>query len=188
MVAGIALLGRWVVRIFAAPEFYAAHEALTWVALGWALYGLFLVLVAMAGRPQVTVRNAPAALCGLTVNVILLVVLVPSLGIAGAGLALVGAYAVMLVAMWALTHKLFPVAFEWHRLLGFAVVVGGLTTAGELLLPTDGVVGFVSRALVLAALPLALVATRFFRPGELRAARGLLNRSRRDPQEAPAAG
>ena len=61
---GWSLLGRWLVRLFAAPEFFAAHEALPWVALGWALYGLFLVLVAMAGRAQVTVRNAPAALCG----------------------------------------------------------------------------------------------------------------------------
>ena len=69
VVAGLALLGRWLVRLFAAPEFFAAHEALPWVALGWALYGLFLVLVAMAGRAQVTVRNAPAALCGLIVNV-----------------------------------------------------------------------------------------------------------------------
>ena len=76
VVAGLALLGRWLVRIFAAPEFYAAHEALPWVALGWALYGLFLVLVAMAGRAQVTVRNAPAALCGLAVNVALLALLV----------------------------------------------------------------------------------------------------------------
>ncbi len=188
VVAGIALLGRWVVRIFAAPEFYAAHEALTWVALGWALYGLFLVLVAMAGRAQVTVRNAPAALCGLAANVVLLVLLVPSLGIAGAGLALVGAYAVMLVAMWGLTHKLFPVAFEWQRLLHFVLLVGAVTTAGELLLPTDGVAGFLSRAAVLAVLPAALIGTRFFRPGELRAARGLLTRSRRDPQEAPTAG
>lgn len=189
VVAGIALLGRWLVRIFAAPEFYAAHEALTWVALGWALYGLFLVLVAMAARAQVTVRNAPAALCGLAVNVVLLVVLVPPLGIAGAGLALVGAYAVMLVAMWALTHSLFPVAFEWARLAQVVVVVGGLTAAGELLLPTDGAAGFVTRALVLAALPVALVATRFFRPGELRAARGLLSRrSRPAPSEAPSAG
>jgi O-antigen/teichoic acid export membrane protein len=189
VVAGIALLGRWLVRIFAAPEFFEAHEALPWVALGWALYGLFLVLVAMAGRAQVTVRNAPAALCGLVVNVILLVVLVPPLGIAGAGLALVGAYAVMLVAMWVLIRKLFPVAFEWRRLALFVLVVGGLTAAGELLLPTDGVTGFVTRAAVLAALPLALVAVRFFRPGELRAARGLLSRSgRRDPSEAPAAG
>jgi O-antigen/teichoic acid export membrane protein len=145
--------------------------------------------VAMAGRAQVTVRNAPAALCGLVVNVVLLAVLVPALGIAGAGLALVGAYAVMLVAMWALTHKLFPVAFEWVRLLRLVVVLGGITAAGELLLPTDGVVGFVSRALVLAALPVALLATRFFRPGELRAARGLLNRrSLRAPSEAPSAG
>src|SRR5919198_455361 len=28
VVAGLALLGRWVVRLFAAPEFFAAHEAL----------------------------------------------------------------------------------------------------------------------------------------------------------------
>lgn len=189
VVAGIALLGRWLVRIFAAPKYFEAHEALTWVALGWALYGLFLVLVAMAGRAQVTVRNAPAALCGLAANVILLVLLVPPLGIAGAGLALVGAYLVTLVAMYALIRKVFPVAFEWGRLALFVLVVGGLTAAGELLLPTDGVTGFVTRTLVLAALPLALIAVRFFRPGELRAARGLLSRSgRRDPSEARASG
>ena len=173
VVAGLALLGRWVVRVFAAPEFYAAHEALPWVSLGWALYGLFLVLVVMAGRAQVTVRNAPAALCGLVVNIALLALLVPPLGIAGAGLALVGAYAVMLVAMWALTRNLFVVAFEWGRLSLFVTVVGGLTVAGELLLPTDGAAGFVARALLLAAMPLVLWATRFFRPGELAAARGL---------------
>ena len=177
------------VRLFAAPEFYAAHEALTWVALGWALYGLFLVLVAMAGRAQVTVRNAPAALCGLVVNVVLLVVLVPSLGIAGAGLALVGAYAVMLVAMWALTHKLFPVAFEWRRLLRVVVVVGGLTVAGELLLPTDGVGGLPAPG----ARRWPRCRWRWSRRASsgrasCAAARGLLSRSRRDPREAPAAG
>ncbi len=177
VVAGLALLGRWVVRIFAAPEFYAAHEALPWVALGWALYGLFLVLVVMAGRAQVTVRNAPAALCGLVVNIALLALLVPPLGIAGAGLALVGAYAVMLVAMWALTRNLFSVAFEWRRLGLFVTVVGTLTIAGELLLPTSGAAGFVARAIVLAALPLVLWAARFFRPGELAAARGLFRRA-----------
>ena len=146
VVAGLVLLGRWLVRLFAAPEFFAAHEALPWVSLGWALYGLFLVLVAMAGRAQVTVRNAPAALCGLVVNVALLALLVPPLGIAGAGLALCGAYVVMLVVMWALTRNLFPVAFEWGRLARFTLVAGGIAAAGELLLPTDGVEGFLTRA------------------------------------------
>jgi O-antigen/teichoic acid export membrane protein len=177
VVAGLVLLGRWLVRIFAAPEYFGAHEALPWVSLGWALYGLFLVLVAMAGRAKVTVRNAPAALTGLIVNVALLALLVPSLGIAGAGLALSGAYVVMLVVMYALIRNLFPVAFEWSRLARFTLVAGGIATAGELLLPPDGVTGFVTRALALAAIPPALHLARFFRRGELRAARGLLRRA-----------
>jgi O-antigen/teichoic acid export membrane protein len=178
VVAGLALLGRWVVRLFAAPQYFAAHTALTWVALGWALYGLFLVLVAMAGRAQVTVRNAPAALCGLVTNVALLAALVPPLGIAGAGLALVGAYVVMLVAMWLLTRRLFHVPFEWTRLALVVVVAGAMTAAGELALPSSGVGWFVARAAVLAAIAPALWAAGFFRPGEIAAARGLLRRPR----------
>jgi O-antigen/teichoic acid export membrane protein len=178
VVAGLVLLGRWLVRVFAAPEYFQAHEALPWVSLGWALYGLFLVLVAMAGRAQVTVRNAPAALVGLLVNVALLALLVPPLGIAGAGIALAGAYVVMLVVMWALIRNLFPVAFEWPRLARFTLVAGGIAVAGELLLPTSGAVGFITRALALAAIGPALYAARFFRPGELLAARKLVLRAR----------
>ena len=178
VVAGLVLLGRWLVRVFAAPEYFQAHEALPWVSLGWALYGLFLVLVAMAGRAQVTVRNAPAALVGLIVNIILLAVLVPPLGIAGAGIALAGAYVVMLVVMWALIRNLFPVAFEWGRLASFTLVAGGIAVAGELLLPTEGVTGFVTRALALIAIVPALYAARFFRPGEILAARKLVLRAR----------
>jgi O-antigen/teichoic acid export membrane protein len=146
VVVALALLGRWIVRLLAAPAFFEAHEALPWVALGWALYGLFLVLVSMAGRAQVTVRNAPAALMGLIVNVGALALLVPPLGIAGAGLALCLSYVVMLVAMYLFTRGLFRVDFEWGR-LGLIVLVGGAAWAGgELLLPTSGAAGFVSRA------------------------------------------
>jgi O-antigen/teichoic acid export membrane protein len=173
VVAGLALLGRWLVRLLAAPEFFAAHEALPWVALGWALYGLFLVLVAMAGRARVTVRNFPAALCGLAANVALLALLVDPLGIAGAGLALVGAYAVMLAVMYALIRSLFEVPFEWGRLALVVGVAGGLATAGELLLPTSGAAGFLARAAVLCAIPLVLLAGGFLRPGERDAMRRL---------------
>jgi O-antigen/teichoic acid export membrane protein len=164
IVAGLTLLGRWVVRLFAAPAFFPAHEALPWVALGWALYGLFLVFVVMAGRAQVTTRNFPAALAGLVVNVVLLIVLVPPLGISGAGVALVGAYAVMLALMYLFTRSLFEVAFQWTRLAQIVLVMGGVTVAAELLLPTEGVTGFVSRTLALLSIPLLLSAIRFFRP------------------------
>lgn len=181
VVAGLALLGRWAVRLFAAPQFFAAHEALPWVGLGWALYGLFLVLVAMAGRARVTVRNFPAAVAGLAANVALLVILVGPFGIAGAGLALCGAYGVMLVVMYLLTRSLFHVAFEWGRLARVVAVFGAVTVAAELLLPASGVAGFAGRAAAFAVLLPALWASGFFQPGELRAVRTGLARVRLSP-------
>jgi O-antigen/teichoic acid export membrane protein len=179
VVAGVTLLGRWVLRVLAAPSFYGAHEALPWVALGWALYGLFLVLVVSAGRANVTTRNFPAAIAGLAVNVVLLLVLVDPLGIAGAGVALCGAYLVMLAVMYGLTRRLFPVPFEWARLAHLVVVIGGVSVAGELLLPTAGAGGLLSRVAALAAIPSLLVATGFLRPEERRRLRGLAEAARR---------
>src|SRR5581483_9454050 len=111
VVAGLALLGRWVLRILTTHSYYGAHKALPWVSLGWAMYGLWVVFLVIAGRAKVTTRNFPASLAGLAANVVLLVVLVPPLGIAGAGIALCGAYVVMLTLMHLLTRRAFKVAF-----------------------------------------------------------------------------
>lgn len=182
-VAGLLLLGRWFTRLLAAPAFYGAHTALPWLALGWSLYGLFVIFVVIAGRAEVTTRNFPAAAVGLAVNVLLLVLLTPPFGIAGAGLALAGAYVAMLVVMRLLTRNLFHVAFEWRRIAQLALVLGGLSGAGELLLPTEGAAGFAARALLALALPLVLALTGFFRPEERALLRGLAGRlrARRSP-------
>ncbi len=180
VVAGLTLLGRWVVRLLAAPEYFEAHEALPWVALGWAMYGLFLVLVTIGGRAGITTRTFPAALAGVVVNVVVLVALVEPLGIAGAGIALVAAYAVMLVVLHLLTRGLFAVPFEWGRLAHAVALLAGVAVAGELLLPDAGAAGFATRAAALAALPAALLATGFMRPQERDGLRSLLRRRRAD--------
>ena len=145
VVCAVALLGRWMVRLLAAPAFFGAHRALPWLALGWALYGLYLVFVVIAGRARVTSRNFPAAAAGLAVNVALLLLLVPrsgaGLGIAGAGIALCGAYVAMLAVMYLLTRSLFRVGFEWRRLAQLAAILAGVAVSGELLLPTNGLGG-----------------------------------------------
>jgi O-antigen/teichoic acid export membrane protein len=172
VVCGVTLLGRWAVRALASnPSFYPSSEALPWVALGWALYGLVLVLVTVAGRARVTTRNFPATLAGLAVNVILLVTLVGPLGIAGAGIALCGAYVVIVAVLYQLTRHLFRVPFEWGRLAGAVAVLTTLGVGGELLLPTHGAVGLISRLALLAAAPPLLVAARVVTPAELRALR-----------------
>ena len=178
VVAGLALLGRWVVRLLAAPEYFEAHEALPWVALGWAMYGLFLVLVTIGGRAGVTTRTFPAALAGVAVNVLALVVLVEPLGIAGAGIALVISYGVMLLVLHLLTRRLFAVPFDWARLGHAIVLLAGVSVAGELSLPDAGVAGFATRALALAGIVLLFAATRFARPAELAGLRDMLRRRR----------
>ena len=176
VVAGLALFARWIVRLLAAPDFFGAYKALPWVALGWAMYGLFVIFLVIAGRAKVTTRNFPAAFAGLATNVILLLVLVPSLGLVGAGLSLCGAYVVMLVVMHFLTRELFRVAFEWRRLAQITALTGGIAAAGELLLPTHGVLGLLSRAVAFALIPLALLVTGFAHPQELRRVRLLIER------------
>jgi len=183
VVAGVALLGRWIVRLLAAPHYFGAHRALPWLALGWTLYGLYQVMIVITGRARVTARNLPAAAAGLAVNIVLLLVLVPhgglGLGIAGAGLALCGAYAMMLAVMYLLTRNLFDVPFQCRRLAQLSAIFAVVAVSGELLLPTSGFAGFALRLLWLALIPVLLLLTRFFEPHERAQARALVADGRR---------
>ncbi|HEV2820471.1 MAG TPA: lipopolysaccharide biosynthesis protein [Solirubrobacteraceae bacterium] len=180
VVAGLTLLGRWIVALLTSgPSFLEAHQALPFVALGWSLYGLVLVLSSIAGRAHATVRLLPATLAGLSLNVALLVALVGPLGIAGAGIALCGAYLAMLAVLHLLTRRLLAVPFERSRLATALSICAGVAILGELLLPTGGVAGLVTRVLALSAIPLLLVAVRFARPEEAAGVRNALRRRAR---------
>jgi O-antigen/teichoic acid export membrane protein len=178
VVCAVALLGRWMVRLLTEQRYFDAYKALPWLALGWALYGLYLVFVAISGRARATSRNFPAAAAGLAVNISLLLVLVPAggagLGIAGAGIALCGAYIAMLLVMYGLTRSLFKVGFEWTRLALLGAILIGVAVSGELLLPDHGLLGLLTRLLWLALVPTALLLTRFFHPHEWDGARALV--------------
>ncbi|HEX3617154.1 MAG TPA: lipopolysaccharide biosynthesis protein [Solirubrobacteraceae bacterium] len=168
VVAGLALEDRFIIRLLTPhPGYFGSYRAIPWVSLGWAMYGLWVVLLVVAGRAKITSRNFPAALVGLVVNVVLLIVLVPRFGIAGGGIALCGAYVAMLGVMHMLIRRAFPVSFEWRRLAQLAVVIGGLAVAGDLLLPTSGLGGFVTRALVFLAIGPVLWVTGFVHRAEL---------------------
>ncbi len=183
VVAAVALLGRWIVRLLAAPEYFGAHAALPWLALGWTLYGLYQVMVVITGRARATARNLPAAAVGLVVNVALLLLLVPhggaGLGIAGAGIALCGAYAAMLAVMYLLTRGLFRVGFEWRRLTQLTAILAAVAVSGEELLPRSGFAGLALRVVWLALAPALLLMTRFFHPHERVQAKALLADGRR---------
>jgi O-antigen/teichoic acid export membrane protein len=178
VVAGLALEARWILRLLAAPRFFESYRAVPWVSLGWAMYGLWVVQLVIAGRAKVTRRNFPAALAGLAVNVALLILLVPRYGIAGAGVALCGAYVAMLGVMHLLIRRALPVGFEWRRLAHIVAVMGLFTVLGDLFAPTHGAAGFLLRAVAFFAIPPVLLATGFAHRQEIAGARELFQRAR----------
>ncbi len=166
VVVGMWLFSRWIVRALAAPEFFASYEAIGLVATGVTLYALYMVLVVILGRTGRTEFNFPAAAAALAANVALNLLLVPPLGIVGAGLALVASYLVVLALMYGFTQRLFPVPYEWGRLARIVFTSAALVAFGELLLPSEGFAGLVLRVLLWGVYPLALFASGFFTPGE----------------------
>jgi O-antigen/teichoic acid export membrane protein len=180
VVVGIWLLARWVARVLAAPDFFDSYEAVGLISAAVTLYALYMVQVVILGRTGRTEFNLPATLAALAVNVVLNLVLVPPLGIVGAGLALVASYLVVVAAMYVFTQRLFPVPYEWARLARIVLVSAVLVGLGELLLPTDGFAGLAARTALWLTYPLVLLVSGFFtaeernwlsrlrHPGELR--------------------
>ena len=173
VVTGMWLLSRWIVRALTTPEFFDSYEAIGLIATGVTLYALYMVLVVILGRTGRTEFNFPATIAALVTNIALNLILVPTLGIVGAGLALVASYIVVLALMYVFTQRLFPVPYEWGRLIRIVGVSTTVVLVGELLLPTDGFLGLLSRGAIWLLYPLALLATGFFTAGERRWLAGL---------------
>jgi O-antigen/teichoic acid export membrane protein len=168
VVTGMWLFSRWIVQALAAPRFFDSFEAVGLVSTAVTLYALYLVLVVILGRTGRTEFNFPAALGALLANLVLNLILVPPFGIVGAGLALVASYLVVLGLMYAFTQRLFPVPYEWGRLLRVVLTVAALVGVAELLVPTKGALGLAIRVGLFAAYPLVLHLSGFFSEGERR--------------------
>jgi O-antigen/teichoic acid export membrane protein len=166
VVTGMWLYARWIVRALAAPEFFDSYEAVGLIAAAVTLYALYMVMVVILGRTGRTEFNLPAAIAALLVNVALNLALVPPFGIVGAAIALVASYLVVTALMYVFTQRLFPVPYQWGRLARVVISAAVLVAAGELLMPTDGALGFLARGALWALYPLALWASGFFTPEE----------------------
>src|SRR3954471_21463254 len=168
VVAGMWLFSRWIVRALAAPQFFDSYEAIGLIATAVTLYALYLVLVVILGRTGRTEFNLPAAIAALVANVILNLLLVPPLGIVGAGLALVVSYVVVLGLMYVFTQRLFPVPYEWGRLLRVVLTVAPLVGIAEVFVPTSGALALLILIALFTASPIVLLGSGFFTAGERR--------------------
>ena len=166
----LGLLAPWLVRVLATPAYYEGHRVVAPLAFGGMAYAAYIVMAIGVGRAKRTQFNWAITGLAAVVNVALNLILIPPYGMMGAAAATVAAYGVMFVAMTWYAQRVFPVPYQWRRVLTAVAAAVGLLLVGEALGGLTAAIGLT------LAYPLALLALGFFLPEERRT---LLRASRR---------
>ena len=111
-------------------------------------YAAYIVMAIGVGRAKRTQFNWVITGAAALLNVALNLLLIPPYGMMGAAVATVAAYSLMFVLMTWYAQRVFPVPYQWRRVLTAAAAAVALVVAGKLL---D--VGLAARAPAGARLP-----------------------------------
>ena len=169
--AALALgaLAPWWVRLLTDPRYQRAEKGVALLAFAGAVYAGYVVLAIGSGRARKTQWNWAVTGAGAAVNVGLNFWLVPRWGMVGAAVSTAVAYVVLFVGMTLYAQHVYPVRYQWRRVVTCVAVGAGLTVAARAAhLP------LAPSALLVLAYPLVLGALGFYLPAERQRLRRLV--------------
>jgi O-antigen/teichoic acid export membrane protein len=156
-----ALAPWWTRLLTGSPAYQRAEEGVALLAFAGAVYAGYTVLAIGSGRARKTQLNWVVTGVGAAANIALNFWLIPAYGMVGASISTLAAYVVLFIGMAIYAQHVYPVPYQWRRVV---TVIGGgvlLTVAARWpdlsLLP--------SLALV-AVYPLVLALLGFYLPIE----------------------
>jgi len=158
----LGALAPWIVRILAPsqPAFYRADEAVGVLAFAATAYAGYTVLAIGIGRARQTQFNWIISGIAAALNIALNFALIPPYGMMGAAVSTAAAYVALFVGMALNSQRVYPVPYQWRRVLTLSAVAIALTAVGYELRSFP-----VSIALCLAY-PLLLLPLGFYLPAE----------------------
>jgi O-antigen/teichoic acid export membrane protein len=162
MSLAIGSLAPWIVKLLAPHgNFERSAEAVPILCFATAAYSGYSVLAIGIGRMRQTQLNWVVSGTAAAVNIVVNIALIPTYGMMGAAVSTLIAYLVLFVGMWLRSRHVYPVAYQWRRILTLSGVAVALTAIAYSLhsLPV---------AIVLTlAYPLVLLPLRFYQRAEL---------------------
>jgi O-antigen/teichoic acid export membrane protein len=169
----LGVLAPWLVDVLAPKHsFHRATDAVALLAFASTAYAAYTVVAIGIGRARQTQFNWIVSGAAAVVNVVLNVILIPPYGMIGAAISTAAAYLALFLGMVLNAHRVYPVGYQWRRVLTLVGVAVGLTLVGSVLDVPLGV------AIVLAlCYPLALLPLGFYLPAARRRLRGLFGAS-----------
>lgn len=165
---GISLLAGDILRLMSDLAYWPASSLVPWVCLGSMLYGMRgLVSVGLALKRQTHWFPISFAV-GALINLVLMLMLVPLIGLLGAAAASVMAYAAMCLIRYLAGRRIYPLRFERGRLGKLAVACATTFACGSLISVESLCLALALKAMTLVlGLPALLFALQFFDPVEI---------------------
>jgi O-antigen/teichoic acid export membrane protein len=139
------------------------------LAFAGAVYSGYTVLAIGSGRARRTQLNWVVTGAGAVVNVGLNIWLVPLYGMVGAAIATAAAYVVLFVGMTIYAQHVYPVQYQWRRVVTAVGVGVGLTVAAR-----AGGLPLAPSFLLVLVYPVALAVLGFYLPAERQRLRRLV--------------
>ena len=167
----LTLLSPWLVDLLAADQFAESSRVVGPLAFATVAYAAYVVIAIGVGRARRTQFNWVVTGVAAVVNVLLNLLLIPAYGMMGAAIATVAAYSTMAIAMAWWSQRIYPVPYQWRRVVTATLGAVGLAAIGK------GLGGGIPAAIALMALyPPVLLALGFTSPGERRRLWALVGR------------
>src|SRR6266542_889459 len=166
----LGVLAPWLVHLLARnAAFHRASDAVALLSFAGAAYAGYTVLAIGSGRARRTQGNWLVAGAAAALNVGLNIALIPPYGMVGAAIATLAAYLSLFLGMFLYAQRVYPVVYQWRRVLTAAGVAAALTVVGSAFdIP-------LAVAILLALVyPLCLLPLRFYLPAELSRMRRLV--------------
>ena len=160
------------VRLMTDPAFHAAGAVVPWIASGVVFQGFYqtaaMGLIITKRTGLLPVATAAAAAVAVGANLLL----VPRFGIVGAAWSTTCAYATLAVVGYVLSQRVYPIRYDWAKLL--SIVVAGIVAYGSAVFLFDhewtSIARLFLRAITATAVYLGMLAgVGVLRPSELAA-------------------
>lgn len=172
LVAGVSAVAPDLVRLATQPQFHGAAAVTPWIALGVMFQGLYLIGSIGLIITKRTTKYPLATGCAALVSLIANALLIPGYGMMGAAWANAIAYATLAAVTIGFSWRLYPIPYEWSRLLRVAVAASIAYWVATRFLPSGmpPLAGILLRGSATVALYVAVLGVGgFFHAGELRA-------------------
>jgi len=161
MSLGLGALAPWWVDLLTNPRYHRAEKAVALLAFAGAIYAGYTVLAIGSGRARRTQLNWVVTAIAAAVNIGLNFWLIPRWGMVGAAISTVAAYVVLFIGMTLYSQSVYPVPYQWRRIVTVYGVAIGLNVAAR-----AGHLPLVPSFLLVLAYPLVLAALGFYLPAE----------------------